>query len=101
MIWIILILVAVSASLGYAVRNLLKKYEALEAEFEELDSAYEAAEVKLSDMAGHIDDGLERMKSIDKIGSFEADDETGYVFKELYEIVEELEVYYNGQESEE
>lgn len=52
-------------------------------------------------MAGHIDNALERMKSIDKIGSFEADDETGYVFKELYEIVEELEVYYNGQESEE
>ena len=37
----------------------------------------------------------------DKLGSFEANDETGYVFKELYEIVEQLEVYYNGEKSKE
>jgi peptidoglycan hydrolase CwlO-like protein len=101
MIWIILILLSVSSALGYAVWNLLKKYEALEAEFEELNEAYEQAETKLSDMAGHIDNALSRMKDLDKIGSFEADDDTGYVFKELYEIVEELEKYYNGEESEE
>lgn len=101
MIWIILSLVLISASLGYAVWNLLKKYESLETEFEELDSAYEEAEVKLSDMATHIDNALTRMKEIDRLGSFEADDETGYVFKELYEIVEQLEVYYNGEKSEE
>jgi hypothetical protein len=41
------------------------------------------------------------MKDIDKLGSFEANDETGYVFKELYEIVEQLEVYYNGEKSKE
>jgi predicted nucleic acid-binding Zn-ribbon protein len=101
MYWIIIILSLVSTALIYAVRNLLKKYETLEAEFEELNEAYEQSETKLSDMAGHIDNALSRMKDLDKIGSFEADDETGYVFKELYEIVEELEKYYNGEESEE
>jgi len=101
MIWIIFILLSACIALGYAVRNLLKKYEALETEFEDLTEAYEQAEVQLSDMAGHIDNALARMKDIDKIGSFEADDETGYVFKEMYEIVEQLEDYYNGQKSEE
>ena len=75
MIWIILILLLVSSALGYAVWNLLKKYEALEAEFEDLGSNYEQAEVLLSDMAGHIDNAISRMKDIDKIGSFEANDE--------------------------
>lgn len=101
MIWIIFILLSVCVALGYAVRNLLKKYEALETEFEDLSQTYEEAELQLSNMAGHIDNALARMKDIDKIGSFEADDETGYVFKEMYEIVQELENYYNGQESEE
>lgn len=101
MIWIIVLLLLVCSALGYAVRNLLKKYEALEAEFEELDNNYEQAEILLSEMAGHIDNALGRMKDIDKIGSFEADDETGYVFKEMYQIVQQLEEYYNGQESEE
>jgi hypothetical protein len=101
MIWIILILLLVCVSLGYAVINLLKKYETIEADFEELNEVYESAEVQLSNMAGHIDNALTRMKGIDKIGSFEADDETGYVFKEMYEIVQELENYYNGQKSEE
>ena len=101
MIWIILILLLVASALGYAVWNLLKKYEALEAEFEDLGSNYEQAEVLLSEMAGHIDNAISRMKDIDKLGSFEANDETGYVFKELYEIVEQLEVYYNGEKSEE
>ena len=48
-----------------------------------------------------LDNAISRMKDIDKLGSFEANDETGYVFKELYEIVEQLEVYYNGEKSEE
>jgi hypothetical protein len=30
------------------------------------------------------------MKNIDRLGSFESDDETGYVFKELKDIVGQL-----------
>jgi hypothetical protein len=29
------------------------------------------------------------MRQIDRLGSFESDDETGYVFKELKDIVEQ------------
>jgi hypothetical protein len=30
------------------------------------------------------------MKAIDRLGSFEADDETGYIFKELKDIIKQL-----------
>ena len=50
-------------------------------------------------MQGRIQNAMDRMKSIDRIGSFEADDETGYVFREMYSIIEELDGYY-GQKSE-
>ena len=64
---------------------------------------YEAAEVQLSNMAGHIDAAVARMKEIDRIGSFEADDETGFIFKEMYQIIEDLETYYGekGDETKE
>ena len=31
-----------------------------------------------------------RIRQVDKIGSFESDDETGFIFKELQEILEDL-----------
>jgi len=31
-----------------------------------------------------------RIRQVDKIGSFEADDETGFIFKELQDILEDL-----------
>ena len=43
---------------------------------------------------------MSRMKELDKIGSFEADDDTGYVFKNIYEIISQLEEYYGTQEEE-
>lgn len=93
MIVTILLLLVVCVLL-YSTYNLLNKYEALEAEYDILYAEYELSETQLSNMAGHIDNAIARMKEIDKIGSFEADDETGYVFKELYQIVEDLEEYY-------
>jgi hypothetical protein len=89
-----ILLLLVVCVLLYSTYNLLNKYEALEAEYDILYAEYEMAETQLSNMAGHIDAAISRMKEIDRIGSFEADDETGFVFKEMYQIVEDLEVYY-------
>ena len=38
---------------------------------------------------------------LDTKGAFEADDETGTVFKELYEVIEKLETYYAEETKEE
>ena len=34
------------------------------------------------------------LRQLDRIGSFEADDETGYFFKEMKEIVNDIAVYF-------
>ena len=77
----------------YTTINLLRKNEAHEDVIEE-------QEVLISDIAAKIDSSMARMKEIDKIGSFEADDETGFIFKNLYDVISELENYYGSQEEE-
>jgi hypothetical protein len=93
MIITIIILSITTIVFGFSTINLLRKNEAYE-------DAVEEQEVLISDIADKIDSSMARMKEIDKIGSFEADDETGFIFKNLYEVIEELEKYYGTQEEE-
>lgn len=78
---------------GYTTLNLLRKNEAIEDVMEE-------QEVLISDIAVKIDSSMARMKELDRLGSFEADDDTGFVFKNMYEVISELEEYYGTQEEE-
>lgn len=93
MIITIILLSITTIVFGFSTINLLRKNEAYE-------DAVEEQEVLISDIADKIDNSMARMKEIDKIGSFEADDETGFIFKNLYEVIEELEKYYGTQEEE-
>jgi len=93
MIITIILLSITTIVFGFSTINLLRKNEAYE-------DAVEEQEVLISDIADKIDSSMARMKEIDKIGSFEADDETGFIFKNLYEVIEELEKYYGTQEEE-
>ena len=77
----------------YTTINLLRKNEAHE------DVVVEQEEL-IAEIAKKVDESMARMKDIDKLGSFEADDETGYIFKNLYEVIEDLEKYYGTQEEE-
>ena len=90
---IIILLTLSTFVLGFSTINLLRKNEAYE-------DVVEEQEVLISDIASKIDSSMARMKEVDKLGSFEADDETGFIFKNLYEIIEELENYYGSQEEE-
>ena len=76
---------------GFTTWNLLRKNEATEDVIEEQEQV-------MSFMATKIDESLSKMKELDKIGSFESDDETGFIFKNLYEIISELENYYAEEE---
>jgi len=93
MIVTIILLSLTTITLGYTTWNLLRKNEAQE-------DVVEEQETTIAEIASRIDSSMARMKEIDRIGSFEADDETGFVFKQMYEVISELEEYYGTQEEE-
>jgi len=93
MLLTIVILSVLTLTMGYTTYNLLRKNEAVE-------DVVEEQEVLISEIAERIDGSMARMKEIDRLGSFEADDETGFIFKNMYEIISELENYYGSQEKE-
>jgi len=90
----IIILSVSTLVLGYTTYNLLRKNEALEDVIEE-------QEVVIALTAERVDSSMKQMKEIDRIGSFEADDETGYIFKNIYDIISQLEEYYGTDTQEE
>lgn len=93
MIIAIILLSITMLMFAFSTWNLLRKNEAQEDVIEE-------QELLISKVAERIDSSMTRMKELDKIGSFESDDETGFVFKNIYEIISELEEYYGTQEEE-
>ena len=93
MIVTIILLSLTTITLGYTTWNLLRKNEAQE-------DVVEEQETTLAEIASRVDSSMARMKEIDRLGSFEADDETGFVFKQMYEVISELEEYYGTQEEE-
>ena len=72
---------------GYIIRNLMKKVEVLEDNIESLETDFVEYNNFFEDIKKHATLSHDRMKQIDRLGSFEADDETGFVFKEIHEIV--------------
>lgn len=74
----------------YIVRNLLKKMEALEDNIEELVKNVMEYETFYEELKRRVNESNSRLKQIDRLGSFEADDETGVIFKELKDIVNDL-----------
>jgi len=93
MILTIVLLSVSTLILGYTTYNLLRKNEVLEDVIEE-------QEVVIALTAERIDSSMKRMKELDRIGSFESDDETGFIFKNMYDVISELEEYYGSEEKE-
>ena len=87
---LISLLVVVLSIATYIVRNLLKKMEALEDNVEELVKNVMEYETFYEELKRRVNESNSRLKQIDRLGSFEADDETGVIFKELKDIVNEL-----------
>jgi hypothetical protein len=100
MVTILILLLLTDIGLGFFVWNLLRKLETADDNFDEMETQYNESQKVIQFMDEKIQNAMERMKSIDKIGSFEANDETGYVFREMYSIIEELDMYY-GEKTEE
>ena len=91
MITAIVILSILTLVLGYTTYNLLRKNEAVE-------DVVQEQETLISDIAAKINSSMSVMKDIDTRGAFESDDETGIIFKQLYDTISDLEKYYGTQE---
>ena len=64
--------------------ELTRKVEKLEDSVEEQDAVLDSVETS-------IQSALDRMKTLDRLGSFEADDESGFVFfKEIQSALDKL-----------
>lgn len=72
--------IVLNIALFIGVRNLLKQNEELE------DTILDT----ISDVKTKVSTALDALKDADLKGSFESDDEVGVVFKEMKEIVENL-----------
>lgn len=71
------------AVLIYAIINLVKQTEQLEDQVSYYIDVVDAVREKVLDVQVQL-------KEIDIKGSFEADDEVGFVFKEIQELVDDL-----------
>ena len=84
------LLVVVLSIATYIVRNLLKKMETLEDNIDELVKNITEYDTCYDELKRRVNESNSRLKQIDRLGSVEADDETGVIFKELKDIVNDL-----------
>jgi len=88
-ITIIILSILLVSSILFII-NLTRKIEANEDFIEELETSNTDFYQFFKDIKIQVNKSNSHLKQIDRLGSFEADDETGYVFKEITNIVEKL-----------
>lgn len=96
MIIIIVLSVLLVASV-YVNINLYKKYDKLDEMAQESVDTLLENEKFLTELKNRVLSQQSYLRQLDRIGSFEADDETGYFFKEMKDIVNDIAVYF-GEE---
>lgn len=93
----VLTIIVLSICLGISIFvniNLTKKYEQLD------DMAQESVDILLenerflTELRNRVRSQQSYLRQLDRIGSFEADDETGYFFKEMKDIMNDIAVYF-------
>ena len=70
--------------------NQLRKQEAQTDYIEDLEKSNTEYYTFFQELKVRIGESNSKLRQIDRIGSFAADDETGFVFKELQDIVDDL-----------
>ena len=83
---IIILIVSLLSIKGYLIYRLyvtIKQVEDLE------DYAIELEETIIQ-LNSRIEESYNRLRSVDRRGSFEADDEVGYIFKDIKSIIQDL-----------
>ena len=78
----------------YVNINLTKKYEKLDDMAQESVGVLIENEKFLTSLKNRLLSQQSYLRQLDRIGAFEADDETGYFFKELKSIVNDISLYF-------
>ena len=86
---IIILSVVLAISLFVNI-NQLRKQEAQSEYIDELENSNTEYYTFFQKLKTQIGESNSKLKQIDRLGSFEADDETGFVFRELKNIYEDL-----------
>ena len=93
LIVIIVLSILVLASV-YVNINLYKKFDKMEEMAENSVETLLENEKFLTELKNRVLSQQSYLRQLDRIGSFEADDETGYFFKEMKDIVSDIAVYF-------
>lgn len=93
MITIITLTICLGISI-FVNMNLTRKFEQLEQMAEESVDALLENQKFLTELRNRIRSQQSYLRQLDRIGSFEADDETGYFFKEMKDIMNDIAVYF-------
>ena len=89
LITIIILSVVLFVSILFNI-NLLRKVEAGEDYIEDLEKSNTEFYTFFQELKTKINNSNSHLKQIDRLGSFETDDETGYIFKEIKDIMNKL-----------
>ena len=92
-IMIVVLSILLIASI-YVNINLTRKYEKLDDMAQESVDALIENEKFLTSLKNRLLSQQSYLRQLDRIGAFEADDETGYFFKELKSIVNDISLYF-------
>ena len=87
---IIIVLSVVLAISLFVNINQLRKQESQSDYIEELENSNTEYYTFFQRLKTQIGESNSKLKHIDRLGSFESDDETGFAFKELKDIYEDL-----------
>jgi hypothetical protein len=92
---IVIVLLSLLLSISVYVNiNLLRKFDKLDEMTQDSVDALLENEKFLTELRNRIRSQQSYLRQLDRIGSFEADDETGYFFKEMKEIMNDIAVYF-------
>ena len=86
---IIILSVVLTISLFVNI-NQLRKQESAEEYISDLESSNARYYDFFTTLKSRMNESNSKLKQIDRLGSFEADDETGFIFKELRDIIDDL-----------
>jgi uncharacterized protein HemX len=93
----ILAMIVLSICLGISIFvnvNLARKFEQLDEMAQNSVDALIENEKFLTELRNRIRSQQSYLRQLDRIGSFESDDETGYFFKEMKDIMNDIAVYF-------
>jgi len=93
LLMMIVLFVMLSVSIFINV-NLTRKFEKLDEMAQESVDALLENERFLTELKNRVLSQQSYLRQLDRIGAFEADDETGYFFKEMKDIVNDIAVYF-------